>query len=336
MKNQFSNHCKSCGSEYVYNVKKEVLNCIHCNSIVFIERDGPIRRRNYSPSVEHKPSLMRTLQYKCSNCGNIHAIVSKEPLKRCPSCASNALTKLVDMSMVPDGIIPFKLDRDDAALCFQKWLKSRKLAPKDLKTLAKNKKVSASYYPVWSYDYNSIVSFTYVGIRRSDDSVKRYRRSGTTSFSDNDQLVSASSKISSKTLTSLGSFGLKKLQPFFPAYTYGWSASVNDIDVHRAYSVFTNEAHKAHELAIIKQIKKEFDDYSHFYAYTNFTDTKYRYIYLPIWLNHYDYKNKDYHCYINGATGKTHGNSPVSKAKVGLIVLGLLALGLLLIYLHLN
>ena len=33
-------------------------------------------------------------------------------------------------------------------------------------------------------------------------------------------------------------------------------------------------------------------------------------ILLSIWMiNHYKYKNKDYHCYINGQTGKATGKS---------------------------
>ena len=63
-----------------------------------------------------------------------------------------------------------------------------------------------------------------------------------------------------------------------------------------------------------------------FVCNTNFENMRYNYLYVPVWINNYKYKDKTYNCYINGITGKVSGNSPKSFWKILFTVLGICAL----------
>ena len=43
-----------------------------------------------------------------------------------------------------------------------------------------------------------------------------------------------------------------------------------------------------------------------------------------MWANHYSYKGREYHCYINGQTGEATGKAPKSFGKIAGTVLGIL------------
>ena len=68
-------------------------------------------------------SSIQYTQYKCSTCGKRHiAPVSKDVLY-CPSCGAATLDKAMGVEYVPDGIIPFMINKEQALLCFKDWLK---------------------------------------------------------------------------------------------------------------------------------------------------------------------------------------------------------------------
>ena len=51
-------------------------------------------------------------------------------------------------------------------------------------------------------------------------------------------------------------------------------------------------------------------------------DVTYKYLMLPVWMSHYEYKNESYHFMVNGQTGKVGGKTPYSIWRVLLAILG--------------
>ncbi len=56
-------------------------------------------------------------------------------------------------------------------------------------------------------------------------------------------------------------------------------------------------------------------------ARTNYTDTTYKYILLPVWLSIYRYGDKVYRFVVNARTGEVHGERPYSAIKIALAVI---------------
>ena len=62
-------------------------------------------------------------------------------------------------------------------------------------------------------------------------------------------------------------------------------------------------------------------------------DVTFKYLMLPVWMSHYEYKNKTYHFMVNGQTGKVGGKTPLSFWQVLLAVIGSAAVVALLYFL---
>jgi hypothetical protein len=59
---------------------------------------------------------------------------------------------------------------------------------------------------------------------------------------------------------------------------------------------------------------------------TEYIDTTFKHILLPIWLSAYRYNGKVYHFMINGRTGAVKGERPYSWRKITLVVLLIVAI----------
>ena len=60
---------------------------------------------------------------------------------------------------------------------------------------------------------------------------------------------------------------------------------------------------------------------------------QYVYALLPVWFLNYQYRGKDYAFVINGQTGMTFGQLPVSKGKLFGASLGIFAAVMLVVFL---
>jgi hypothetical protein len=61
---------------------------------------------------------------------------------------------------------------------------------------------------------------------------------------------------------------------------------------------------------------------------TRFSHLTFKHVLMPVWISAYRYRNKTYRFLVNGQTGETTGESPLSWIKVTLLVI----LGLILFY----
>ena len=62
----------------------------------------------------------------------------------------------------------------------------------------------------------------------------------------------------------------------------------------------------------------------------SFSDIKYKYLLLPVWMASFKFNGKVYRFMVNGQTGRVSGKIPISPEKVAVTVVGVIAaLGLL-------
>jgi hypothetical protein len=65
---------------------------------------------------------------------------------------------------------------------------------------------------------------------------------------------------------------------------------------------------------------------------TRYGSLTFKHVLMPVWISAYRYRDKTYRFLVNGQTGETSGESPLSWIKVTLLVI----LGLILFYLWLT
>lgn len=323
--------CDNCGGEEVYNPETGMLVCERCGSTFPVkESQTATVRRMYSTAYTPNDNKNVVIKYTCSTCGAKSVVGTDGEVKRCASCGNTTLTKERASTIVPDGIIPFSISRTKAAGIFRSWVGSRKFAPSDLKQMAKLEKISGLYTPVWNFNFTSTFKYSGTGIKIKTDSdgnqevrtidldrVKETRHSNV--------LRSSSTRIDNEFLEEMGDYDFNKVRPYSTDYLLGFAGIDTDVDIHNVYAEMTETIERENKRKLKRKLEDEYDRVDGLSCITRFRDVAFNYTYVPVWANHYTYKGKEYHCYINGQTGKATGKAPKSFLKIGGLVLGILA-----------
>lgn len=322
--------CHNCTGELVFKPQTGMLVCQRCNSTFAVNED--IKRpviRQYTPTYVPEVNKDLKTDYICTACGAKIVTGKEGEVKRCSSCGNTALKKEESPTYIPDGIIPFSISKQQAGEIFRKWVGSRKFAPSDLKQMARLDKLSGLYTPVWNFSFVSSLRYSCTGIKKridsnGDEEIREIdvRKNKDTKHAD--VLLSASSKISNVFIEGMGDYDFSKTRPYSTDYLLGFVGLETDKDIHASYNDVTEEISRKNLSKTKKNLDDEYDEVQGLMCQTRFRDVTFNYLYVPVFANHYTYKGKQYHCYINGQTGKASGNAPKSIAKIGgLILLGL-------------
>jgi hypothetical protein len=94
--------------------------------------------------------------------------IDKVVTDKCPYCGNDLENKPVSAEnmILPEGILPFKVDLSRAASAFQQWTSGLWFAPNDLKQLADLGKFNGVYVPFWTYD---AMTYTFYDGERGDN-----------------------------------------------------------------------------------------------------------------------------------------------------------------------
>ena len=330
MADEIKNRCKNCAGELKYDPISGELKCTHCNTIVDIpEQQALIQKRAFSSTSQTSEAMANTVQYKCLNCGGRHNVTNGEEIGRCPNCGSSDLEQKSLVTYQPDGIVPFKLDKEKAMESFREWLKKRKFAPNNLKRLAKSQKMTGMYIPVYSYDFDYTAQYSGTGVntkRVGDQEIKtKHRFNETENGTMTDFLSSANTTFEGEKLRDMGNFGLEQLYVYRTEFLYGWSGMDCTENIQNNYNKTRVEVSADISKRIEQRMSRKYDRVENFSCNTSLRNIKFSYLYLPVWVNHYKYNKKDYYCYINGCTGKVTGKSPKSFWKIFFTVLAIVA-----------
>lgn len=340
MKNPSS--CTSCGASLTFDTKTRRLYCEHCGSSFNIptKKTNTILVHKYSPEFTLQANTSALNTFICNTCGTSHTVQDGKVSTRCPSCGSTNITASANKLFYPDGIIPFKLSKAEAQQIFVKWLKKRKFAPKGLVNLAKQGKITQMYVPV--YNFNGVCHTAYTAIVKKVHTDKASDAMFSTSYTlrdidltqINNVIFSANTKVDSEVINKITTFDQGKIVPYSSEYLFGYYGGETNINVHKCYSDLNYISGKDGEAKIRSKLKSKYDDIDSLQTNSRLRDVTFNYTYVPVFVNHYTYGKKDYHCYIGGESGKVAGKSPKSAAKVAAVtlgVLGVLAVGILLL-----
>lgn len=332
--------CKGCGGHLLFDPESQSLKCEYCQSEVeiFASKKGYNIKHKYTQTLKFVASKDIGNVYQCLACNTKTSSANEQPITRCPSCGNKNLKPIQETQLHPMNIIPFSVSKDKASLLYQKWIGSRKFAPNNLKKMARLQKVSGLYAPVYLFDLDATTHYSAQGIteyKRKDGSVKR----SSTYINDVEHteylnyICSANHKLSSTIFRGMGGYDNAGIVPYSNEYLLGLSGVGTDFTVQQSYADAIEEISYTEQSNIKSRLNLRYDDVDFFRASTKISNVDCGYLYVPLWANHYTYKNKDYHCYINGQTGKIHGKTPKSFWKIFGLVTGILAAIGVLVYL---
>jgi len=333
--------CINCGAELTYSPKYKNLKCKSCGTEYPVSSaSGYVEKHPYSAEYNPEKNRVEETQYVCPSCGSKILAGREKTLSICASCGNTALVRKNNSVVVPDGIIPFEIDKEKASEIFQKFVRSRKFAPSDLAVLAKMQKVIGFYAPVWKMDFEARTRYSFVGVKKyvdknDEEQKKYYNEDKTKEERFQNVLISGNKQISEIVLEQINDYDFSKAVPYSSDYVLGFYLTDTNRQIYSEFEAYKDRLDREISKTLENKSGKGYNYIEDFSAHTRFADEMLTYVAVPIYANHYTYKNKTYHCYINGQTGKCYGSAPKSfwkiLATVGGCLLGVGAIALLLI-----
>ncbi|MEO1592872.1 MAG: primosomal protein N' (replication factor Y) - superfamily II helicase [Cyanobacteria bacterium J06632_22] len=281
------------------------------------------------------------------DCPGCRATLTFEPpdvADCCPFCGTSIVAQAhaTDPSIVPTGVIPFKVGRKQANEALRDWLSVRwnlrdfeaLFLPGKLKDLAQQQGLSGVYLPFWTFDAHTVNDYRgeqgthhYEYERDSDGDLERVQKtswkpaSGQMTIPFNDVLVAASEVMDAEKLRRLWPrIWAGDLEPYSPAYLAGFKAQRYQVPLQQGFEI----AQKRMDASIRGLIKRDIggDDQKIHKISTVYSQETFRYILLPVWLMSYRYQGETYQVMVNAQTGKVFGERPWSPWKT-LVVLAI-------------
>ena len=320
---QINSKCENCGSQLVYNPKQGCLVCRHCETNFFLpqKNDRAVLVRQYS-SKFHPNTLNRSLiALKCNSCGNVYYLSSEMMSKKCPNCGSNSSSIVEDEGFCADGIIPFKITREQASEIFSKHLKKQGNIPSNLKKLAKEQKLMGVYVPVWNFKINLFgfyqANASQVNERRDGSFFTTYRPV----YDERHKCISsldesATSAEDVEFLTLFDENDYSAIIPYSPEYTYGFRVDKINRDLNDVYFDISKKAESEFKSELTRRALNSYKELKDLAVDARCQEVFFNFTYVPVYVNTYLYKGKLYRTYISGTTGKVVGKSPLTFKRI--------------------
>lgn len=347
-------YCSNCGGVMEFDVKTQSLKCPNCDTQVNIVNDKKkIIEHEFNKRVAKTIAVeeKQTSTMECKGCGAKVEVSPDCTATECPYCgAKYVLAEKQEAAIVPDGIVPFKIDKHKVQETFNKWINRRWLAPGKLKHLYESGKIQGVYIPYWTFDADVVCDYSAEGGKHRKVEVKKddgttetrtetdwYNTHGRVKEFFDDVQVRGSKNLKDSLLKGIEPYDTKKkLVSYSPEYLSGYGAECYTVsleDAHReANSIMETELR---ELAR-KDVRKHYDEVRNVRIAPEYRDETYKHILIPVYSTAFTYANKNYTVLVNGQTGKIKGSYPKSPVKIGIIVAIIAAIVALLIALNMK
>jgi ribosomal protein S27E len=355
--------CKDCGAFLKFAPGTLSLTCEFCGALNEIEKStekieeiGFDSFINDKLATEEKQSVVTV---KCTECGASTSLKPNVTSDMCPFCGTSLVVSSGSTSTIlkPKSLLPFVITQKQGFDLFRGWIKKLWFAPGALKKYVNSTdKFNGMYIPYWTYDSNTASSYT--GARgtyyyvtehytttengRTVSKTRQVRKIRWTSVSGNvtdnfdDVLILASKSLPLKYTERLEPWDLKNLIPYDDKFLSGFRTESYQIDVKTGFDLAKVKMDEVIRATVKKNIGG--DEQRIYSVTTNYSDTTFKHVLLPLWISSYRYKNKVYRFLVNARTGEVQGERPWSVGKIILFSLACLVVvaGVVYLFTYLN
>ena len=347
MSELFEYKCPNCGGPLRFDSTVQQLKCPYCDSVVDVAAlsgyDEELKnagsddmRWERSPGTQWEAGETDNMRvYVCNSCGGEIIADQQTAASKCPYC-DNPVVMKGNLSGVlkPDFIIPFKISKEQAKAGYHRHLQGKKFLPKVFEDRNHIDEIKAVYVPFWLFDCDVDADVRYKATRTrawadpqtsyTETSYYAVLRSGTLAF-DNVP-VDGSSVMDDVLMQSIEPFDFRDAEVFSTAYLPGYLADKYDIGAEASIGVANQRIKQTTEQAFRGTV----GNYSSVMPESTtirLNNGRAKYALFPVWILNTTYDGQRYIFALNGQTGKTVGDLPVSKSaywanffKVGILV----------------
>jgi len=311
-------HCDSCGNEFTLDVMLQMEDAENQTTAA-----SKYDWEHYKPRSFKETKEIQLSDYNCPSCGA--QITGDDTMGStiCPYCGNSTIVKgQFEGALMPDYIIPFKIDKKAAIKAFEQHHKSAPFLPDAFKDEKKIDEMAGVYVPFWMFDCDCDAAITYSANRTSTWSDANYNytktdnfrlfRSGSIGFANIP--VDGSQKADDAYMEALEPYRYQDAVDFHAAYLSGYLADKYDVAVEESIER-ANERVKNSTIAAFLETTADYSAVTAENTRVSFSEGKIRYSLLPVWMLNIKYKGQMYRFAINGQTGKVVGSYPTDNGK---------------------
>ena len=348
--------CPACGAQAEWNPAKQMLVCPFCGTespYVIDRATGKVAEQDLAAALTAAAEVepQQEASHRSVQCQSCRAVMTYEAARvgqNCEFCGSPALLAYdqIGSPIRPEGVLPFRIDRNVVRDDIRGWWRSKWFAPGRLAKAALVDTVRSLYIPYWTFDafahcpWDAEAGYHYwVNLEGRDSKgrhvVQQERRtrweaaSGVVEHSFDDEPVPGTHGLPIALLRQVEPFPTEELVPYDTAFLSGHVVEHYQVVLTEA----SNQSEQQMEQALEQMCAREIpgDTYRNLEIYPAFSGQTFKHILVPIWLLTYVYGSKSYQVIVNGFTGRIAGKYPLSVWKIVLVVLLLLAGALLVL-----
>ena len=330
--------CPCCGGTLQFDDKTQLTVCPYCDS-QFSASDLKAYTDELANDKQEDTSWDESMVqaftnedkrgikiYSCDSCGG--EIITEETTSStvCPYCGNNLLVaKELSGDLKPNYVIPFKNDKDVVMDSLKKFFKKKPLLPSSFSKENVIEEIKPLYVPFWLFDadVDGKVRFKGETTRRWSDANYDYKETKYYSIIRGGQIafdhvpVDGSRKMQDQLMESIEPYDFTQAEEFNAAYLAGIGADRYDVSQEETF----NRATVRFRDGTVQAFRGDISGYENVTVQDStlqFSNTNACYALYPVWILTTKWKEQSFMFAINGQTGKTAGNLPISKAKVAL------------------
>jgi DNA-directed RNA polymerase subunit RPC12/RpoP len=157
--------CAQCGANLRFEPGTDSLKCPYCAKEQAIPSvPAHIAELDFVAFLNQLPEgdgVGETLTVHCANCGAETGMKPDVTAGLCPFCGCGIVaTGASKKTIRPQGLLPFKVSKEQSADLFRKWMNGLWFAPTALKKQADCAAIHGVYVPAWTYDSNTETDYT--------------------------------------------------------------------------------------------------------------------------------------------------------------------------------
>lgn len=333
--------CPQCGAPLTFDADKQTWSCKFCLGSYEVEQLEKLlaqeKHEDQSSSLENEASEtpqedntavdedfnQNARVYSCPDCGAEIVTDATTAATFCVFCHNPTIIQSqLSGAYKPHKVIPFKFDKEKAKEAFKKWCRKKPLVPGLFKSAPSLEKITGVYLPFWLFDCD--ISG---GIHANAQKIRTWR-TGNTEYTETQYFevirdgnmhfehvpADGSSKMEDNMMDLLEPYYYDQMVDFSMPYLSGYLAEKYDQDEN---AVFPRIDKRVNE-DTVSQLRDTIKGYSAVQVDQSnvaFLKKHAHYALLPVWMQKYKYKDKDYLFAMNGQTGKVVGNLPYSMGR---------------------
>lgn len=356
MSEVISHKCPNCDGPLLFDPKTQKFHCEYCLSVftepeveAYEKKLADLGQRNDSgtkpettvvppgPDAHSETDQPMDL-FSCPSCGAEIVTDTTTAATYCYYCHNPVvLTGRVSGKFLPQSVLPFAIEKDEAVTQFLAWARKKKFIPKDFFNKDQVEMLTGIYFPYWVVDAKLSGSLranaNSVTVWRTGDyeytQTKKYRvyREGNMTFKELvKNALQKNAKV--KMVESVQPFPMEKAVPFKTQYLAGFQAEKRDLEFETLQQDIHNEL-KQYSSHLLQDTISGYTTVYNNQVNLDLDGETHQYVLLPVWLLTYrndngtDDSKKLYYFAMNGQSGKLSGKLPVDKTKLTLFSLGI-------------